>query len=439
MTPLFARIFDSLDERIGLAGAGRKTLTKIFPNHWSFLLGEIAMISFGILVVTGVFLTAFYRPSVEPVLYTGASPLYDGRELPGAFASIIALTHDIPGGQLVRRVHRATATVFIGVAIIHMLRIVLTGAFRRPREINYHIGWIMLVLAVISGWSGHNLIWDTLAGTSLRVYYSFVLATPYVGEWLAQLVFAGEFPTAGFLPRMYSLHVLLLPGAIGALFALHMVLVVRQTHTAFRHPAVDVETTVPGEPMWPSQFAKTTTLALVVAGVIALSAALIPWSEVDLHGPYVVAQASNASQPDWFLFWVEGAIRIYPAIDIEIPGSFISGPFVAGILLPLLFIIIMAGYPWLERRVVGGDGVHHHTAQGGLEVPFRAGFVAAFLSFYLLLSLAATNDVIARVFDVPVEGVVWFFRSAVLVGPPLIGLAVASWARYRNQTLVDVS
>jgi ubiquinol-cytochrome c reductase cytochrome b subunit len=437
MTPIFGRIFDSLDERVGLSGPGRKLANKIFPNHWSFLLGEIAMISFLILVVTGIFLTAFYRPSIEPVTYAGASELYAGRQLPAAFASILDLTHDVPGGLLVRRVHRATAQVFIGVAIIHMLRIVLTGAFRKPRELNYHVGWLMLVLAVVSGWSGHNLIYDVLAGTSLRVYYSFVLSTPYVGEWLAQTIFNGEFPTGGFIPRLHVLHVLLLPGAIGALMALHLGLVFRQTHTAFRHPAVDVEKTVPGEPMWPSQFAKTTVLGLMVAGVIALAAALVPWSEVDQHGPYIVAQSSNASQPDWFLFWVEGAIRIYPPIDIEVLGTVISGAFVAGILLPLLFVLVMAGYPWLERHLVRDEHEHHHTAQGGLEVPFRAGFVTAFLSFYVLLSLAATNDVIARVFAVPVEGVVWFFRIAVLTVPPVLGLLVARWARYRRQRVVD--
>jgi ubiquinol-cytochrome c reductase cytochrome b subunit len=438
MTPLFARIFDSLDERVGLAHPARKTLNKVFPSHWSFLLGELALISFAILVLTGIFLTAFYRPSVDTVVYAGASELYRGRELPGAFASILTLTHDVPGGQLVRRVHRATAQVFIGIAIIHMLRVVLTGAFRKPREVNYHIGWAMLVLAVVSGWSGHNLVYDTLAGTSLRVYYSFVLATPYVGEWLAQTIFAGEFPTGGLLPRLYSLHILLLPVAIGGLMAAHLALIARQTHTAYRHPAVDVEKTVVGEPLWPSQFAKTTTLALMLAGVLSLAAALVPWSEVDLHGPYLVARASNASQPDWFLFWVEGAIRIYPGVDIEVLGTIISGAFISGVVLPFLFILVMAGYPWLERHVVGDDGRHHHTAQGGLEVPFRAGFVSAFLSFWLLLSVAATNDVIARVFAVPVEGVVWFFRIAVFVVPPVVGVAVAAHGRHRSQRLVQL-
>jgi ubiquinol-cytochrome c reductase cytochrome b subunit len=438
MTPLFARIFDSLDERLGLGGPAKKTLNKIFPSHWSFLLGELALLSFAILVVTGLFLTMFYRASADPVVYQGASDLYQGREMPAAFASILTLTHDVPGGLFIRRVHRATAQVFIAIAIIHMLRIVLTGAFRKPREINYHIGWLMLVLAVISGWSGHNLIYDTLAGTSLRVYYSFVLATPYVGEWLAQLLFAGEFPTGGLLPRLFTVHVLILPAAIGGLMALHLTLIARQTHTAYRHPAVDVERHVVGEPLYPSQMAKTATLALMLGGVLSLAAALVPWSDVDLHGPYIVGQASNASQPDWFLFWIEGAIRIYPGIDVAVAGTVISGAFVSGIVLPLVFIVAMASYPWLERHVVGDDGLHHHTAQGGFEVPFRAGMVGGFSAFYVILSLAAAIDIYARFFDVPVQGVVWFFRVAVIVGPPIIGYAMTHYARYQQQRLVTL-
>jgi ubiquinol-cytochrome c reductase cytochrome b subunit len=438
MTPLFARIFDSLDERVGLAGPAKKTLNKIFPNHWSFLLGELALLSFAILVLTGLFLTMFYRPTVDPVVYQGASELYQGRQMPAAFESILRLTHDVPGGLFIRRVHRAAAQVFIAIGIIHMLRVLLTGAFRKPREVNYHIGWSMLVLAVVSGWSGHNLIFDTLAGTSLRVYYSFVLATPYIGEWLAQVIFAGEFPAVGFISRLFTLHVLILPASIAALMVLHLTLIARQTHTAYRHPVVDVEKTVPGEPMWPSQFAKTGTLALMLGGVLSLSAAVVPWSDVDLHGPYIVAQASNASQPDWFLFWIEGAIRLYPGIDVEVLGTVISGAFVSGIVLPAVFIVVMAGYPWLERHVVGDDGRQHHTAQGPFEVPFRAGMVAGFTSFYVLLSLGAANDVYARIFDIPVEGVVWVLRVVVVVMPFVVGFAVNRYAHFRNQRLVEL-
>jgi ubiquinol-cytochrome c reductase cytochrome b subunit len=437
MTPLFARLFAALDERVGAAGPARKTLNKVFPKHWSFLLGEVTLVAFGILVLTGLFLTMFYRPSIEPVVYGGASELYDGREIPAAFASIVALSHDIPGGMFVRRVHRAAAQVFIALAMIHMLRIVLTGAFRKPREVNYHVGWAMLVLAVVSGWSGHNLIFDTLAGTSLRIFYSFLLAIPYVGETVAQWVFAGEFPTGGLLPRLYIVHVLLLPVLIGGLIAVHLLLVARQTHTQFRHPAVDGEKRVVGEPLWPSQFAKSTTMALMVSGVIAISAALVPWSDVDLHGPYIVAQASNASQPDWFLFWIEGALRLYPPIDLEIAGTVISGPFVSGVVMPILFTVVMAGYPWLERHVVGSDGQHHHVAQGGLEVPFRAGFVAGFTTFYLVLTFAAANDVYARLLNLPVETIVWWLRGLVFVLPLAAAFGVSRYARYRQQRLVD--
>jgi ubiquinol-cytochrome c reductase cytochrome b subunit len=438
MTPLFARLFAALDERAGVAGPARKTLNKVFPKHWSFLLGEAALVSFGILVITGLFLTMFYRASIEPVTYSGASELYDGREIPGAFASIVELSHDVPGGLFVRRVHRAAAQVFIAVAMLHMLRIVLTGAFRKPRELNYHVGWAMLVLAVVSGWSGHNLIFDTLAGTSLRIFYSFLLAIPYVGETVAQWVFAGEFPAGGLVPRLYTVHVLLLPVAIGGLIGVHLLLVARQTHTQYRHPAVDGEQRVVGEPLWPSQFAKSTSMALMIGGFIAISAALVPWSDVDLHGPYIVAQASNASQPDWFLFWIEGALRLYPPIDLEILGTVISGPFVSGIVMPLLFIIVMAGYPWLERHVVGCDGRPHHVVQGGLEVPFRAGFVAGFGTFYLVLTFAAANDVYARLLNVPVEVIVWWLRAMVLVLPPIAAIAVARYARSQRQRLVDV-
>jgi ubiquinol-cytochrome c reductase cytochrome b subunit len=438
MTPLFARIFAALDERVGVAGPVRKTMNKVFPKHWSFLLGEAALVSFGLLVVTGLFLTMFYQPSTEPVTYAGTSELYDGREIPAAFASIVQLSHDVPGGMFVRRVHRAAAQVFIAVAILHMLRIVLSGAFRKPRELNYHIGWAMLVLAVVSGWSGHNLIFDTLAGTSLRIFYSFLLAIPYVGETVAQWVFAGEFPTGGLMPRLYTVHVLLLPVLIGGLIGAHLLLVARQTHTQYRHPAVDGERTVVGEPLWPSQFAKSTSMALMIAGVIAISAAVVPWSDVDLHGPYLVAQASNASQPDWFLFWIEGALRLYPPIDLEVAGTVISGPFVSGVIMPILFILVMAGYPWLERHVVGYDDLHHHVAQGGLEVPFRAGFVAGFLTFYLVLSFAAANDVYARLLHVPVEAIVWVLRVMIVVLPPFVAIGVARYARSRRQRLVDV-
>lgn len=431
MTPLFGRLFDALDARLGTTVVLRHAANKVFPKHWSFLLGEVAVIAFGVLVLTGIFLTMFYRASTDPVTYTGSAELFTGRELPASFESVVRLTHDVPGGLLFRRIHRVAAHVFVIAILLHLLRVILTGAFRRPRELNYHLGILMLFLAVASAYSGHNLIFDVLAGTSLRILYSFLLSVPFVGEAVAQWVFAGEFPTGDFIPRLYIAHVLVLPGLTALAIGLHLTMLVRQTHTQFSRPGIDDRTTVVGEPAWPGQAAKSLTLALAVVGLVAAFAVLVPWSDVDLHGPYIVAQATNASQPDWFLFWVEGALRLYPGWDPTILGVTFSAALVSGVLLPLLLMTMLFAYPWLERTVVGlpRDPFDHHELQGPLDVPFRVGFVTAVFTVLLVLTASAGHDVVARNFRMPIETVTWVLRIAVLVLPVVTGLGAALYAR----------
>lgn len=432
MTPLFARLYDAVETRLRLREPMQATAGKLFPGHWSFLLGEVALVALAILVLTGVFLMMFYRPSLEPVVYTGSAPLFAGRELPGAYESIVRLSHDVPGGLLMRRVHRASSHVFIASIFLHLVRVVLTGAFRRPREVNYHLGGLMLLLAITSGYTGHNLPMDILAGTSLRILYSFLLSVPLVGERLALWVFAGEFPTGDLVSRMFVVHVLVLPAVLVTAALVHTLIVARQTHTDPPHETVDVQTTEVGERLWPDQFAKTLTLTLGVAGLIVASAVLVPWSDVDLHGPYVVAEASNASQPDWFLFWIEGALRLYPPILIPLGPATISGPFITGVVMPALLVLLLFGYPFLERRLdppgldhIEGD---HHVLQHPVDVPVRAGIVAAVTTFMVVLTIAAGNDVVARVLSVPTETLIWVLRVAVVVGPPAVGWLVARYA-----------
>jgi ubiquinol-cytochrome c reductase cytochrome b subunit len=428
MTPVFATLFDTLDSRLGLRKPVRETARKVFPSHWSFLLGEVALIAFAILVLTGIFLTMFYRASTQPVVYTGSSTLFAGRELPAAYESIVRLSHDVPGGLLMRRIHRGASHLFIGAIVLHFLRILLTGAFRRPREVNYHLGILLLLGAVLSGYTGHNLPFDVLAGTSLRVAYSFLLSIPWVGEQVALWVFGGEFPTGDLIPRMFAVHVFIMPALLVTGIAAHMVLLVRQKHTQNPEPGVDGNRIVYGEPLWPTQFQTTATLTLFVGGMLVVAALLVPWSDVDLHGPYRVARATNASQPDWFLFWVEGALRLYPALEIDIPGTSISGPFVAGILLPVALIVVMFAYPFLERRFHPSPGMYH-VLQHPLDVPGRAGIVAGVGTLLVLLTLAAGHDVIARLTQTPIETVTVTLRVAVLTVPVLVGWAVTRYAR----------
>ena len=432
MTPLFARLFDSLDERLKLTGPGRKLANKVFPSNWSFLLGEVALIALAVLVLTGIFLTMFYRPSTEPVVYSGSQEIYVGQTLPAAFESIVRLSHDVPGGLLFRRVHRGASHLFIATTVLHMLRIIMTGAFRKPRELNYVVGVGLLALAFGAGFTGYSLPYDSLAGTGIRIAYSEVLSLPVIGENVAFWVFGGEFPTGDVIPRFFVAHVLLVPAVIIGAVSLHLLLVARNRHTQFPKFGIDGHRLVVGKPLFPTQAAESTTLVLWVGGLLAAAAVLIPWSDVTLIGPYVPGEVGNNAQPDWFLFWLEGALRIFPPLEFEIPpGIVISGPFVAGVVMPGLIFGSLLAYPWIERHVYGLKG-EWHVLQNPLEIPLRAAVTLGIFSFVLLISAAATNDILSRMFGIPIESMTLFFRVAVFVIP--LGLAFLIY-RYSKRRL----
>jgi len=431
MTPLFRMLFESLDERVRLRQPGRKVINKVFPDHWSFLLGEVALFSFLILVLTGIFLTMFYRPSTDAVVYAGENALYSGRELPAAFESIVRLSYDIPGGLFFRRLHRGASHLFIASTVLHLMRIMLTGAFRQPREINYHTGLVLLLLAFATGFTGYSLPWDGLAGIGVRIAYSEMLSLPYVGDRVTFWVFGGEFPAEGLIPRFFVFHVLVLPGLLIMFISSHLAIIARQRHTQFPRRGVDGHSFVYGKPLWPTQFAVSTTLILWVGGLLAVFALLVPWSDVLLIGPYVPGEVGNNAQPDWFIFWLEGALRILPPIEFRVLGMTVSGTFVAGILLPMAVFAVLVGYPFLERRHYGLEG-DWHVLQNPLDVPLRAAVVIGTFSFVLLLSVAATNDIISRLTGIPIETITWFFRVTCIVGPP--ALAISLW-RYSHRRL----
>jgi ubiquinol-cytochrome c reductase cytochrome b subunit len=430
MTPLFAQLFDNLDARLRLRKPSRKVANKVFPHNWSFLLGEVALFALVVLVLTGVFLTMFFRPSIAPVTYTGASPLYNGVELPAAFASIVRLSNDVTGGLLMRRIHRGASHLFIAAIVLHMLRIILTGAFRRPRELNYLIGIMLLTLAFAEGFTGYSLPWDSLAGNGVRIAYSMLLAFPLVGDRLVFWVFGGGFPTGDVVPRFFVFHVLLMPGLIIGAVMVHLALLVRQKHTQFPQLGIDGHRYVYGKPLWPAQFAESMTLMLWVGGLLAGAAVFIPWSDVSLLGPYIAGEVPNNAQPDWFMFWLEGALRITPGIEIDLPGVTISGPFVAGIVIPGLVFTGLALYPFIERRVYKLQG-DWHVLQNPLEIPLRAATVVGTFMFVLLLSAAATNDQLSRISGVPIEVVTWFFRVASIAVPMALSWLIWRYSRRR--------
>jgi ubiquinol-cytochrome c reductase cytochrome b subunit len=426
-----ARLFNLLDARLHIRGPARVVANKVFPTNWSFLLGEVAVFALVILVLTGTFLAFFYRPSVNPVLYTGSNPVFAGRELPAAFESIVRMSSDVNAGLLFRRLHRGASHLFIASVVLHMLRILLTGAFRRPREVNYFVGIALFILAVASGFTGYSLPYDSLAGTGIRIAYSALLSLPLVGDRVAFWIFGGAFPTGDAIPRFFVLHVMLLPAAIIGAVTLHLLVVYWQKHTQFPRVGVDGHKLVIGKPLWPLQFAESTSLLLWIGGLLAAAAVLIPWSDVTLLGPYVPGEVGNNAQPDWFMFWLEGMLRIFPSLEFGIPGIVvISGPFVAGVLLPGLIFAVLGAYPFVEKRVYKLQG-EWHVLQNPLEIPLRAGVMLGFFSFLLIVSAAATNDILSRMFGIPVEVMTWIFRIAVIVVPIGLGLGITRYSRRR--------
>jgi quinol---cytochrome-c reductase cytochrome b subunit len=408
-----------LDRRVGGRGWAGAVLRKVFPDHPSFLLGEVALFCFIILIATGTFLTLFYRPDTTPVTYTGPYEALRGQEVSAAYESVLRLSFEVRAGMVMRQIHHWAALIFVAAVVVHMARVFFTGAFRRPREINWLVGIGLLVLALMMGFTGYSLPDDLLSGTGLRIAYSVLVSIPFLGPYIAFLAFGGEFPTESIISRLFVLHVMLLPGLLIALTGAHLGILWRQKHAQFKGPG-RTEGNVVGRPFWPVQVFKSTGLLLLTAAVIAAIGGLIQINPVWVYGPFDATTVSAPAQPDWYMGWLEGAIRLFPAFEPTIFGVTIPSAFIPGVVLPGLFFAVLALWPFIEQRITG-DYSEHHLLDDPRDVPVRTGIGVAGIVFVALLTLAGGNDVLALVFNVPIEAITWFFRVAVLVAPPLAG------------------
>ena len=416
---LARRIARAVDARIGGARAGRSAVDKVFPDHFSFMFGEVALYAFLTLVVTGVFLTLFFEPSQQEVVYTGQYAPLDGRTMSGAYRSVIELSFDVRGGLVMRQIHHWAALVFLAAIVAHLGRIFFTGAFRKPREINWVVGVTLLLLALLNGFAGYSLLDDLLSGTGLRVAYSLMESVPVLGSWLALGAFGGEFP-GHIIPRLFIVHVLIVPGAIVALLSVHLAVVWRQKHTQFPGPG-RTEDNVVGSRMWPTYATKSVSLFLATFAVLAVLGGIFQINPVWLYGPYEPAAVTIASQPDWYMGWAEGALRIFPPWEVRAFGYQIPNPFFPGVLLPGVTFLALYLYPFVERRLTN-DTSEHNLLDRPRDRPVRTAFGVAALTFYAVLSLGGSSDVLARLFDLSVNGIIWTLRAVVLLLPPLAGL-----------------
>ncbi|WP_406056842.1 cytochrome bc complex cytochrome b subunit [Kribbella sp. NBC_00889] len=407
-----------LDDRLGIAKIGRKNLRKVFPDHWSFMLGEIALYSFIILILTGIFLTFWFKPSMGEVEYQGSYSLLKGLPMSEAYASTLDITFDVRGGLLMRQIHHWAAVLFIAAMMVHLLRIFFTGAFRKPRELNWVIGFTMLFLGIIEGFIGYGLPDDLLSGTGLRITQGMIGASPIIGTYLNFFIFGGEFPGDEFVSRFFTIHVLLIPGLILALVTVHLFLVVYHKHTQYAGPG-RTEKNVVGYPLFPVYTAKAGGFFFVVFGITALMGALLQINPVWLYGPYNPAEVTAGSQPDWYMGWLEGSVRIMPGFESHFWGITLSwNLIIPALLIPPAFVTLVALYPFIESWITG-DKREHHLLDRPRNMPTRTGIGAAFITFYALLWIGGGNDLIATHFGLSLNNVTWFLRFAVFIGPVL--------------------
>ncbi len=411
-----------VDERLGVAKNGRSLLDKIFPDHWSFLLGEIALYSFVVLIATGVFLSLYFVPSAQDIIYHGAYAPLRGTRVSAAFASTVNLSFSVRSGLVIRQMHHWAADVFVGSIAVHMCRIFFTGAFRKPRELNWMIGITLLILALTNGFIGYSLPDDLVSGTGLRIMFSIVLSIPLVGSYLATFLFGGNFPGDGsIIPRLFILHVLVVPLIILGLLGAHLGLLVRQKHTQFPGHG-RTEKNVVGSPMYPTFIAKTTGFMFVVTGVLWALGGLAQINPIWQFGQYEPYKISYAVQPDWYMGWLDGALRIMPPISWTLWGHTI--PFVIlfpAVLFPGICFNLFYVWPFVEAKVTG-DNAEHNLLDRPRDKPRRTAIGVASLAFFFTLFAASSTDVLANYFKISLNEVLWFFRFAVFVVPAAAGV-----------------
>lgn len=415
---------DWFDERLGVAKWTRKSLNKIFPDHWSFMLGEIALYSFVILLFTGVFLTFFFVPSSKDVVYNGAYAPLRGHLVSEAFASTLNLSFSVRAGLVMRQMHHWAANVFIAAIVVHVCRVFFTGAFRKPREINWLIGTALLVLAIVNGFLGYSLPDDLISGTGIRIAFSIVLSVPVVGSYLAFFLFGGNFPGDAIIPRFYSLHILIIPGLIIGLLAAHLGIMWHQKHTQFKGKGKS-EGNVVGTAMWPAYAFQAGGFFFITAAVLAALGGLVQINPIWLYGQYVPYKVSYAVQPDWYMGWLDGALRLMPSWEIQAFGHMVPTVFFPAVLLPGITFTVLGLWPFIEKRITKDD-LEHHLLDNPRDVPWRTALGVGILTFYVVLFFASSTDVLANSYSLSLNFVLWSFRILVFVVPP-----VAAFVAYK--------
>ncbi|MBT2405886.1 MULTISPECIES: cytochrome bc complex cytochrome b subunit [unclassified Streptomyces] len=415
--PAGERVADWADGRLGIYSMAKSSMRKIFPDHWSFMLGEICLYSFIVIILTGCYLTMFFHPSMNEVVYDGSYVPLQGVTMSEAYASTVDISFEVRGGLLIRQIHHWAALIFVAAMVVHMMRVFFTGAFRKPREVNWLFGFTLLVCGMFTGFTGYSLPDDLLSGTGIRFLEGAILSVPIVGTYLSFFIYGGEFPGGDFVSRFYSVHILLLPGIMIGLVVAHLTLVWVHKHTQFAGPG-KTNNNVVGTPLLPVYTAKAGGFFFLVFGVIAAIAAVASINPIWALGPYRPDHVSTGAQPDWYMGMPEGLIRAMPGWEINLWGHTL----VLGVFIPLMIFPVVLGaiavWPFIESWVTG-DKREHHILDRPRNVPTRTGIGVAWIAEYIVLLIGGGNDMFAQYFHLSINAITWFVRIGFFVVPVL--------------------
>ena len=415
-----------IDERTSISGLTKELGRKIFPDHWSFMLGEVAIYSFIVILLSGTFLTFFFEPSMTPVHYQGSYVPLKGLEMSAAYSSTLNISFDIRGGLLMRQVHHWAALLFVAAIGLHMLRVFFNGSFRKPRELNWVIGFTLFILAMGEGFTGYSLPDDLLSGNGLRIIDGMVKGIPLIGTWISYLLFGGEFPGSVIVPRLYSLHILLLPAILVAALGLHLLLMVINKHTQYAAPGRTNDNVV-GVPIMPHFAAKAGGFLFVVFGVIVLISSFFTINPIWNYGPYDPSPVSAGTQPDWYIGFADGALRLVPTgWEFVLWDHTYSFNLLAPMIVLGLFIVAVMFYPFIEAWITG-DKREHHITERPRNAPTRTAIGAAGVTFYAVLWAAAGSDILATHFQLTIEGVTHSLQALLILGPIIAYLITKRW------------
>jgi ubiquinol-cytochrome c reductase cytochrome b subunit len=411
-----------LDQRSSAAPLLRRSLRYVFPDHWSFLLGEVALYAFVVLVATGTYLALFFDDSVTKVHYHGSYEPLRGQEMSDAYRSVLDISFSVKAGLLIRQTHHWAADVFIAAIFLHLLRVFFTGAYRKPRELTYWLGVTMLIVALLEGYLGYSLVDDLLSGMGLAIGNAVAMSIPFIGANLGELIWGGPFPgTHAFFARMYIFHVFLIPLLIAVLLGAHLALVALKHHTQFRGERRQTERKIVGLPTYPGYAPRSLALFASVAGVLFLLGGLVQINPIWLWGPYHTYSSTNGAQPDWYLGWLIGALRLVPQWDLTIGDyTLVPNPFWGGAAFPLVVFAFLYLWPWLEQRFAH-DSAYHNLLQRPRDAPWRTAIGLAVVTWTSFVFFAGASDRVTVLFGLSYTAQIWVYRVLVWVLPVVVG------------------